>query len=231
MLTLENLEIQLGGFSLTADFTVPTSARLSILGPSGAGKSTLLSAIAGFLSPKSGRILWGKTDLEGQEPGDRPISTLFQDNNLFPHLTAAQNVGLGVRPSLRLTDTELDQVRLALKQVGLDGFENRKPQTLSGGQQSRVALARMLVQDNPLIMLDEPFSALGPGLRAEMLDLVIELTTKRAATVLMVTHDIQDASQFDGMTVFVDENVALAPVKTETLLSNPTAALEKYLAT
>ncbi|MCK4713089.1 MAG: ATP-binding cassette domain-containing protein, partial [Marinosulfonomonas sp.] len=98
MLTLEGMEFTWGDFTLTADFTVKTGERVAVIGPSGGGKSTLLSVIAGFLAPTRGRVLWNGNDLAGIAPGARPVSILFQDNNLFAHLTVAQNIGLGLRP-------------------------------------------------------------------------------------------------------------------------------------
>ena len=193
MLTLEALDIRQDAFRLTADFTVETGALIAVVGPSGAGKSTLLSVIAGFFAPVSGQVLWNDEDITDAAPGERPLSIVFQDNNLFPHLTASQNVALGIKPSLRLTKPESEQVHNALARVGLRGMEGRKPAALSGGQQSRVTLARALVRGRPLILLDEPFAALGPALRVEMLDLVAELARAEGATLLMVTHHPADA--------------------------------------
>ncbi len=140
MLTFEDVLLTQGTFSLTANVTLPDQTITALIGPSGAGKSTLLSAIAGFFAPVQGRVCWAGTDLTGVAPGARPVSMLFQDNNLFPHLTAFQNVGLGLRPDLRLSGAETDAINAALEQVGLDGYADRKPGALSGGQQSRVAL-------------------------------------------------------------------------------------------
>ncbi len=229
MLTLEALDIRQDAFRLTADFTVETGALVAVVGPSGAGKSTLLSVIAGFFAPVSGRVLWNGTDISDAAPGDRPLSIVFQDNNLFPHLTTFQNVALGVKPSLRLTDAESEHVRNALARVGLQGMEGRKPAALSGGQQSRVTLARAMVRSRPLILLDEPFAALGPALRVEMLDLVAELVRAEGATLLMVTHHPADALRIADQTVVVAEGVAEAPVSTKALFDNPPQALRDYL--
>ncbi|MDQ2089883.1 thiamine ABC transporter ATP-binding protein [Marimonas arenosa] len=229
MLTLDGLLIRQDDFKLKAEFSVDAGARVAVIGASGAGKSTLLNAIAGFLELSAGRLLWCGEDITGKTPGERPISMLFQDNNLFPHLTVAQNVGLGIDPGLRLSATQKDQVTEALRRVGLDGFEARKPGQLSGGQQSRAALARVLVQRKPLILLDEPFSALGPALKAEMLDLVGELAAETHATVLMVSHDPEDAGRFAALAVLVAEGQASAPVPVAELMANPPEALKDYL--
>ncbi|BAQ71379.1 sulfate/thiosulfate import ATP-binding protein CysA [Rhodovulum sulfidophilum] len=229
MLNLEGLAIRQGNFVLEADLTVAPGRIVALLGPSGAGKSTLLDSIAGFLAPDRGRVLWQGSDLGPLAPGDRPLSVLFQDNNLFPHLTAARNVGLGLRPDLRLTPAQGRAVEAALDRVGLGGLGERKPAALSGGQRGRVALARMLLRNRPLMLLDEPFAALGPALKAEMLALVAELARETGATVLFVTHDPADARAIADETVLVAEGRAHPPRPTERLLADPPPALRAYL--
>lgn len=229
MLTLEGLRIAQSDWTLLADLTVPRGARVAVIGPSGAGKSTLLNAIAGFVAPAAGRILWDGTDLTGLPPCDRPVSILFQDQNLFPHLTLAQNLGLGLSPGLRLDPADRARIDTALDEVGLSGLGGRKPAQLSGGQQGRAALARALLRARPLLLLDEPFAALGPALKAEMLALVARIAGRTGATVLMVTHDPDDARDFSDATIVVDEGRAAAPVPTADLFARPTAALRRYL--
>ncbi|MCB2134554.1 MAG: ATP-binding cassette domain-containing protein [Rhodobacteraceae bacterium] len=231
MLTLEHVLIRQDDFSLTADFSIPAGARVAILGPSGAGKSTLLGTIVGFVVPERGRILWLGENIGTLPPGRRPLSILFQDQNLFPHLDVAGNVGLGLRPDLRLGPAERDRIAVALARVGLAGYEARRPATLSGGEQSRVALARAYLQARPLMLLDEAFAALGPALKAGMIDLVAGLATETGATVLMVTHDPADARRFAGQTVLVAGGMAHAPQETAGLLDNPPPDLAAYLGT
>ena len=229
MLTLEGVVVRQEGFEMTADFAVETGARVAVIGPSGAGKSTLLNAIAGFQKLTAGRILWDGNEINGLHPGKRPIAMLFQDNNLFPHLSVEQNVGLGIDPGLRLDSQQKQRVREAIARVGLEGFANRKPGKLSGGQQSRAALARVLVQGKSLILLDEPFAALGPALKDEMLDLVAELAGETGATVLMVSHDPGDAERFADQAVMVTDGRAEPPVAVVDLLADPPEALRAYL--
>jgi thiamine transport system ATP-binding protein len=154
---------------------------------------------------------------------------LFQDNNLFPHLTAAQNVGLGLRADLKLSDAERAVLNAALAAVGLDGLGGRKPSALSGGQQSRVAWARLVVSDRSVVLLDEPFAALGPALKDEMLDLVKSKLGAAGKTVVMVTHDPSDARRIADFAVLVADGVVTAPVQTDVLLDNPPPALAAYL--
>lgn len=229
MLRLEGVEIVQDDFRLGADWALPAGARVAVIGPSGAGKSTLLSMIAGFVAPSAGRVTWEGRDLAALAPGARPLSILFQDQNLFPHLTLDQNLGLGLRPDLRLTAAEQQAVSDALARVGLEGMGARRPSQLSGGQLGRAALARALLRARPLLLLDEPFAALGPALKAEMLDLVVQVAQAGGAAVLMVTHDPRDAQAFADLTVLVADGVAQPPMPTAALFADPPAALRAYL--
>ncbi|EBA03621.1 ABC thiamine transporter, ATPase subunit [Rhodobacterales bacterium HTCC2150] len=229
MLKFDNCLIENGAFQLKADFQIMPLSSVAIIGPSGSGKSTLLEALAGFRSLTHGALLWKDQDLTSLHPGKRPIAMLFQDGNLFPHLTVFQNVALGMQANKRLTNEEVSQVEMALVRVGLADMGLRKPAELSGGQRSRVALARVLVQRRELLLLDEPFAALGPALKAEMLDLVADLAKETDTTVLMVSHDPNDARRIASQTVLVAEGVAHQPQATAELLDNPPAVLRDYL--
>lgn len=228
MLTVDSIRIEMGDFRLAGDFKIAPGARVAVLGASGAGKSTLLAAIAGFQPLDAGRILWNDTAMP-KDPAARPISMVFQDNNLFPHLTVAQNVGLGLRPNLRLTAGDHTRVTDALTRVGLEGMGDRKPAQLSGGQIARVALARVLLRDRPVLLLDEPFGALGPALKAEMLELVRTLLDETGATLLMVSHDPADARAICDQVVLVADGVAHTPVATEEMFANPPEVMREYL--
>lgn len=231
MLRLDSVRIQNGSFELAADIEIDHGSMVAVIGPSGAGKSTLINAIAGFIPLRSGNVLWQDQDLGDRQPGKRPIAMLFQDSNLFPHLSVVQNVGLGVSPELRLTDKDVDRIHGALDRVGLSDFCDETPATLSGGQQSRAALARVLVQAKPLILLDEPFAALGPALKHDMLDLVRAVVDDIGATLLMVSHDPSDARRIADHVVLVAEGRAHPPQPTAEILDNPPEVLQAYLGT
>ncbi|WP_299152965.1 ATP-binding cassette domain-containing protein [uncultured Tateyamaria sp.] len=229
MLQVDGLRVVQGDFALSADFTIKAGQRVAVIGPSGAGKSTLLGAIGGYTPSVAGRVVVDGREITNAAPDMRGIAMLFQDGNLFPHLTLAQNIGLGLRPALRLAADERQQVAHALGRVGLGDFGDRKPGDVSGGQQSRAALARVLVQNQPLLLLDEPFAALGPALRAEMLDLTSEVARDTGATVLMITHAPEDAERAADQVLFVDEGRVDAPRAVADIMANPPEALRTYL--
>jgi thiamine transport system ATP-binding protein len=229
MLRLEGIEIVQDDWRMTADLALAAGSTTAIIGPSGAGKSTLLNVVAGFVDPVRGRVTWDGRDITGLAPADRPVTLLFQDHNLFAHLTAAQNVGLGLRPDLRLGADGWSRVEAALGSVGLAGFGRRRPGQLSGGERQRVALARALLRARPILMLDEPFAALGPALRAEMLDLVAGIRAEQDATLLLVTHDPGDARRVADQVVLVDGQRAYPPAETEALFADPPPELRAYL--
>jgi thiamine transport system ATP-binding protein len=229
-LEIEQLRFRYEDMQMVFDLQVESGEFLGVIGPSGAGKSTLLSLIAGFEQAESGSIRVNGQEIAALPPRERPVTMLFQDNNLFAHLTVEQNVGLGIQPGLRLTPEQRDAVGAALERVGLDGFAQRRPDQMSGGERQRTALARSLVRNRPLLLLDEPFAALGPALRREMLGLVDELRLAQGFTVLFVTHQPEDALHAAGRVAFIAEGrVAATGPSRELLLHPSSAALRAYL--
>lgn len=229
-LQLDHIHARSGTFDLTADLRIEAGQRVAIIGASGSGKSTLLDVIAGFLPTVSGKVLWDGADLTAKSPADRPISILFQDTNLFPHLTIAQNLALALNPATgRVRSGDMALIEERLSRVGLSGFGSRRLSEMSGGQQSRAALARVLVQARPVVLLDEPFAALGPALKDEMLDLVAEVAEAEGLTVLLVSHDPKDARRFAQQSIVVEAGQVSPPQDTTALLDNPPPALRAYL--
>ncbi|CDX25094.1 thiamin transporter subunit; ATP-binding component of ABC superfamily [Mesorhizobium sp. ORS 3324] len=208
--TLEGVLFSYGEASFRFDAEFAAGRITAIMGPSGSGKSTLLNLVAGFESPGAGRVLIGGVEVGNTPPSARPVSMVFQENNLFAHLSVEGNVGLGRSPSLRLTAADRQAVAEALARVGLAGKEMRLPRELSGGERQRVALARVLLRDRPVLLLDEPFASLGPALRDDMLDLVAGIHAERRMTVLFVTHQPEDARRIGEDMAFLDEGAIAA---------------------
>jgi thiamine transport system ATP-binding protein len=215
MITFKGALYSYGDFKLGMDFAIESGALVAVLGPSGAGKSTLLNIIAGFESLDHGSLLLNGQDVQNLPPASRPVSMVFQDNNTFAHLSARDNIALGVRPNLRLDEREWAQVDAALERVELANLSSRKPGDMSGGERQRIAIARALVRDKPILLLDEAFAALGPKLRGAMLDLVAELHREKLLTTLMVTHNPADARRVSDQVIFVGDGVVRAPVATD----------------
>lgn len=208
-----------GSMAMLFDLAVKSGESVAIIGPSGSGKTTLLNLIAGFETPVSGTIGIGGRLMEGLQPSQRPVSMVFQENNLFAHLSVFDNVALGIDPGLRLSGKQQGDVLAALLRVGLGGKEQRLPGQLSGGERQRVALARVLVRRNPVLLLDEPFAALGPALRGEMIVLIRDLQSETGMTVLLVTHQPEDARSLGGKLAFLEDGRITAYGKASHLLS------------
>jgi thiamine transport system ATP-binding protein len=210
MLRATDLRLEYPDFVGQYSLAVAAGSLCAIIGPSGGGKTTFIHAIAGFETPVSGTLSWHETDLLPLPPARRPIAMVFQDHNLFPHLSARDNVGLGLRPSLRLADHELAAIETALAEVGLAGFGGRRPDELSGGQRQRVALARALISGRPLLLLDEPFGALDQDLREDMTALVDRLRHDRGLTVIMTIHTPEDIVGVADQMALIQEGLVVA---------------------
>lgn len=233
---MDMIEIRQGfyerdGFSLSIDFAVAVNSVVAVIGPSGAGKSTLLNIIAGFEPLQSGSIFLDSIEHHSTQPAFRPVNLVFQDNNSFAHLTARDNVGLGINPMLRLSTDDWNVVDNALLHVGIGHLAHRKPTNMSGGERQRIALARVLVLQKPILLLDEAFAALGPALRQDMLMLVKQIQVERALTVLMVTHEPDDAKHIAHHVMFVDRGVVRPPQNVNTFFTSKDAAVQQYLGT
>jgi len=223
MLEIDNLEF---GYTsekaATMQFNLDLEAGeiLSLIGPSGSGKSTLLNLVAGFLTPYAGQILLDGVAIETASVASRPVSIVFQQYNLFPHLDLYTNVALGIAPSLRLNRVQAAAVADALDQLGLSDLQQRKPGELSGGQRQRVALARVLVRKRKILLLDEAFAALGPALRAELIGLVKNLVRDNNMLALLVSHQPRDALLASARTAFICAGKVIALEQTGDLLEH-----------
>jgi len=227
MLTLTDVTWLYQHLPMRFTLSVRQGEMIAVLGPSGAGKSTLLNLVAGFLQPANGRITIEGQDHTHTPPAARPVSMLFQENNLFTHLTVRQNIGLGMHPGLRLNAGQQQKLSDIAAQMGIGDLLARLPGELSGGQRQRVALARCLVREQPILLLDEPFSALDPALRQEMLALVQSVCKRQNITLLMVSHSIEDAARIASRALVVAEGRIAWDGATDELVSGraPVSAL------
>ena len=233
---MERQEMLKLNFSLKESYlTISTNISLepdkiyAVVGPSGAGKSTFLNLISGFASISSGSIIWNEQEISHLPPAKRSVSILFQDNNLFPHLSVWRNLALAVTHWPKISRDNEEKLKAVMSEVGILGLENRKPSQLSGGQQSRVALARVLLQKNKILLLDEPFSALGPSLKDQMLELIKKIAKNKNLLVLMVTHEPADAKKVASQTLVVKDKKVHPPLITEKALDPINGPLADYL--
>lgn len=220
MLRVENLRFDYDGRPFSFDLEVARGEILGVIGASGSGKSTLLLLVAGFLTPTAGRVVVGGDDITTRAPEKRPVTTVFQEHNLFPHLTVFDNVALGISPGLSLDDRAHERVRSALDRVQLSGFMGRRPGELSGGQRQRASLARAMVRARPVLLLDEPLTALGPALRRDLLTLIRDLVEEERLAAVLVSHHPDDAERIANRTALIHDGGVYRLEPTRTLLDD-----------
>ncbi len=208
MLEIDNLHYEYHNGEELYDFSMSVDAGeiVAILGKSGSGKSTLLDLIAGFISAQSGTIGFDGISLTHLSVEQRPLTILFQNHNLFEHLTVEKNILLGMSKRLKSTDEEKVKVKDILKEVGLEKFEKKLASSLSGGQQQRVALARALIRKSPILLLDEPFTGLDYETHMQMLALVKKISKEKYLHTIMVTHDKNDCDLIADKVYRVENN-------------------------
>lgn len=210
MLKLDHIKMQLGKIDFAFDIEFNANKIHAIIGKSGSGKSTLLNLIAGFAVPSAGDITWQNHSILNQEPHQRPITSLFQEHNLFAHLNVYKNVAIGLAPSLKLSESQINLVNQSIDAVGLSSMKLKTPKDLSGGEAQRVALARALAraQDahnpRPLLLLDEPFSALDPETRLDMRKLIANIQIEFKLTVLLISHNPTEMLNFAHEIILID---------------------------
>ncbi len=175
------------------DLSIKENEFITLLGPSGCGKTTTLRILGGFETPDTGKVMFKGEDITSLAPNKRHINTVFQKYALFPNMNIAENIAFGLKISGKSKDYIKDKVEYALKLVNLSGYEKRKVDSLSGGQQQRIAIARAIVNEPKVLLLDEPLGALDLKLRQEMQYELIRLKNELGITFLYVTHDQEEA--------------------------------------
>ena len=178
---------------------------LTLLGPSGCGKTTLLRILGGFETPDSGKIIFDGQDITNLAPNKRQLNTVFQKYALFTHMTIAENIAFGLKIKGKSQNYINDKIRYALKLVNLEGFVNRTPVSLSGGQQQRIAIARAIVNEPKVLLLDEPLGALDLKLRQDMQYELIRLKNELGITFIYVTHDQEEALTMSDTIVVMNQ--------------------------
>lgn len=225
-LSLENLTLSYGN-SIAVDafnLAIKKGELIAFLGPSGCGKTTTMRSIAGLLTPTSGRITLDGADITRVSANKRSVGLVFQSYALFPHLTVYENVAFGLRLK-RMADTDVDsRVTAGLKSVGLSALSGRKPAELSGGQQQRVALARSMVMEPKVLLLDEPLSNLDARLRVEMRAELQRVQKETGVTMIFVTHDQAEALSLADRIVVMREGMIEQVGTPEEIYNNPASA-------
>lgn len=178
---------------------------LTLLGPSGCGKTTTLRILGGFETPDKGRVIFEGKDITNLPPNKRQLNTVFQKYALFPHMTISENIAFGLKISGKSKSYIADKIKYALKLVNLDGYEHRMPDSLSGGQQQRIAIARAIVNEPKLLLLDEPLGALDLKLRQDMQYELIRLKNELGITFIYVTHDQEEALTMSDTIVVMNQ--------------------------
>ena len=205
MIKLENLSIKLDNFRTKFTAEINKGEWVGIIGQSGAGKSTFLNLIAGFAQPEVGSLLINNTEMRNLSASKRSISSLFQDNNLFPHLSVYQNIAIAIKPNLKLHENEKGKIFEIIEYLNLSSKIHSSIGTLSGGERQRVALGRVMSSDKKILLLDEPFSQLDPNLRIEMLELIKKIREKKKITIIMAIHTPAEAIDFVSRFLLIKE--------------------------
>jgi len=224
---LDGIAVRYPSFSLSLTLTARKGEVLSILGPSGSGKSTLLRLIAGFTEPDSGRVRIGERDVTALPPQQRSVGFVFQDYTLFPHLNVFQNVAYGLRVRGEKRDRIAEAVRRHLELVELPGYEERQIETLSGGERQRVAVARALIVEPEVLLLDEPFSSIDAPLRKDLGAQLLKLQHRFGVTVVFVTHSRSEALSISHRVAVMHDGSLLQTGEPEELYERPSS---RYVA-
>ena len=227
-LVVDNVKLPRRTFDLHYSFRVPGESFVAIMGENGSGKSSLLHLISGFETPVFGKIIFKDKPLHRLPPGERPVTILFQDHNLFEHLTLWENIALGLRGTLYLTLEEKSVIENLLEKFQISHLAHKKPNEVSGGEQQRTALARCVLRNKPLLLLDEPFNAIDPKKRYELFDLLRQVRSEYRLTTLIVTHSPQEALHLAPQAIFLHQGQVLFSGPTAEVLSMDHPAIKAF---
>ena len=207
LINLQNISKSYDGQLILDDLNlyIRENEFLTLLGPSGCGKTTTLRILGGFESPDTGKVIFDGTDITSLPPNKRHLNTVFQKYALFTHMTIAENIAFGLKIKKMSKAYIQDKIKYALKLVNLDGYENRMPDSLSGGQQQRIAIARAIVNEPKVLLLDEPLGALDLKLRQDMQYELIRLKNELGITFIYVTHDQEEALTMSDTIVVMNQ--------------------------
>jgi len=204
MLILDKLTCSFGSFDTNFNLEICKTGIVGVVGRSGSGKSTLLNLIAGFIEPQSGKIIYKNSKLNGLDPSQRDLSILFQNFNNFDHLSIFQNIILGIDPQMRKSSHNLKIVKDILKKLSIKLDMDTQLNLLSGGEQQRVSIARCLIRKKSLLLLDEPFNSLDPGLRNNLYKDVVSMTKKTPNQLTLISsHLIEELKKVTNSFVFL----------------------------
>jgi thiamine transport system ATP-binding protein len=206
MLKIDKLTCSFGSFNTNFNLKISNSGIVGVVGRSGSGKSTLLNLIAGFIDPQSGKIIYNDSNLNDLEPSQRDLSILFQNFNNFDHLSIFENIILGIDPQMRKTTDNLSIVRDILKKLSINLDIETKLNLLSGGEQQRVSIARCLIRKKSLLLLDEPFNSLDPGLRNNLYKDVVSMAKKTPNQLTLISsHLLEELKKITNSFIFLHE--------------------------
>ena len=204
MLKIDKLTCSFGSFNANFNLKILNSGIVGVVGRSGSGKSTLLNLIAGFIEPQSGKIIYNDSNLNDLEPSRRDLSILFQNFNNFDHLSIFENIILGIDPQMRKTTDNLRIVRDILKKLSINLDIETKLNLLSGGEQQRISIARCLIRKKSLLLLDEPFNSLDPGLRNNLYKDVVSMAKKTPNQLTFISsHLIEELKKITNSFIFL----------------------------
>ncbi len=203
------------------NLTIHENEFVTLLGPSGCGKTTTLRILGGFATPDTGSVIFDGQDITNLPPNLRPLNTVFQKYALFTHMNIAENIAFGLKIKKKSKDYIADKIRYALKLVNLEGYENRMPDSLSGGQQQRIAIARAIVNEPRVLLLDEPLGALDLKLRQEMQYELIRMKNELGITFVYVTHDQEEALTMSDTIVVMNQGYIQQIGSPESIYNEP----------